>query len=42
MNASEWPYMALGSVGALISGAVQPGFAVIFSEILGVSDRHYF
>ena len=37
MNSPEWCYMLWGCVCALIGGAVQPAFAVIFAEILGVS-----
>lgn len=37
MNAPEWPYILLGSLGAIMNGGVQPAFAIIFSEILGVS-----
>ncbi|XP_015225935.1 PREDICTED: bile salt export pump [Cyprinodon variegatus] len=34
-NRPEWPYMLLGSVGAAINGAVNPVYAVLFSQILG-------
>ncbi|NWI20704.1 ABCBB protein, partial [Crypturellus soui] len=34
-NASEWPYMVLGSLGAAVNGAVSPLYALLFSEILG-------
>ena len=37
MNAPEWPYILVGTIGALANGAVQPLFAIIFAEILGVS-----
>lgn len=36
-NQSEWPYMLLGSVGAATNGAVNPVYAILFSQILGVS-----
>lgn len=36
LNATEWPYIVLGCFAALISGGIQPAFAIIFSEILGV------
>ncbi|XP_062617340.1 ATP-dependent translocase ABCB1-like isoform X1 [Saccostrea cucullata] len=36
MNAKEWPYILFGCLAALLNGGVQPSFAVIFSEILGV------
>ncbi|XP_078572123.1 ATP-dependent translocase ABCB1-like [Branchiostoma floridae x Branchiostoma japonicum] len=34
MNRSEWPYILFGVIGAFINGAIQPIFAVLFSEIL--------
>ncbi|XP_035264365.1 bile salt export pump-like [Anguilla anguilla] len=34
-NRSEWPYMLLGSIGAGINGAVNPIYAILFSQILG-------
>jgi len=37
MNASEWPMILIGSIAALTHGAVQPGFALIFGTMLGVS-----
>uniref|UniRef100_A0A8B9D157 Bile salt export pump n=1 Tax=Anser brachyrhynchus TaxID=132585 RepID=A0A8B9D157_9AVES len=38
-NASEWPYMVLGSLGAAVNGAVSPLYALLFSQILGVSNE---
>ncbi|XP_062600445.1 ATP-dependent translocase ABCB1-like isoform X1 [Saccostrea cucullata] len=35
MNAPEWPFILMGSLGAIVNGGVQPAFAIIFSEILG-------
>uniref|UniRef100_A0A8C2U9C8 Bile salt export pump n=1 Tax=Coturnix japonica TaxID=93934 RepID=A0A8C2U9C8_COTJA len=35
-NASEWPYMVIGSVGAAVNGALSPLYALLFSQILGV------
>uniref|UniRef100_X2B039 Bile salt export pump n=1 Tax=Capitella teleta TaxID=283909 RepID=X2B039_CAPTE len=35
LNAPEWYYIIGGCLGATVSGAIQPAFAVIFSEILG-------
>lgn len=35
-NKSEWPYMLLGSIGAAINGSVNPIYAILFSQILGV------
>ncbi|KAJ6660727.1 hypothetical protein lerEdw1_017353 [Lerista edwardsae] len=34
-NASEWPYMVLGSLGAAVNGAVNPLYALLFSQIIG-------
>ncbi|KAL7991659.1 hypothetical protein Chor_015915 [Crotalus horridus] len=34
-NAPEWPYMVLGSLGAAANGAVNPLYALLFSQILG-------
>lgn len=35
-NAPEWPYMLLGSIGAAVNGAMNPLYALLFSQILGV------
>uniref|UniRef100_A0AAY5K3J9 ATP-binding cassette, sub-family B (MDR/TAP), member 11a n=1 Tax=Esox lucius TaxID=8010 RepID=A0AAY5K3J9_ESOLU len=35
-NKSEWPYMLIGSIGAAINGSVNPIYAILFSQILGV------
>ncbi|XP_045698387.1 bile salt export pump isoform X2 [Phyllostomus hastatus] len=35
LNAPEWPYMLVGSVGAAANGAVTPLYAFLFSQILG-------
>ena len=37
MNASEWHLITFGCIMALLQGAVQPAFALIFGEMLGVS-----
>uniref|UniRef100_A0A8C5WRX0 Bile salt export pump n=1 Tax=Laticauda laticaudata TaxID=8630 RepID=A0A8C5WRX0_LATLA len=34
-NAPEWSYMVLGSLGAGVNGAVNPLYALLFSQILG-------
>lgn len=34
-NASEWPYMVFGSLGAAANGAVNPLYALLFSQIIG-------
>ncbi|CAJ1062228.1 ATP-binding cassette%2C sub-family B (MDR/TAP), member 4 [Xyrichtys novacula] len=35
-NLSEWPYILVGLIAAIINGALQPAFAVIFSKIITV------
>lgn len=39
LNAPEWPYMLVGSIGAAVNGAVTPLYAFLFSQILGVSEQ---
>ncbi|XP_051479964.1 bile salt export pump isoform X4 [Apus apus] len=34
-NVSEWPYLVLGSLAAAVNGAVNPLYALLFSQILG-------
>ncbi|KAM3929583.1 ATP-dependent translocase ABCB1 [Leptodactylus fuscus] len=36
LNRSEWPYFVVGIICALINGATQPAFAIIFSKIIGI------
>ena len=36
MNAPEWMFIVGGCLAAIVNGGVQPAFAVIFAEILGV------
>ncbi|KAJ6666730.1 hypothetical protein lerEdw1_020454 [Lerista edwardsae] len=36
LNKSEWPYFLVGTFSAIINGALQPAFSVIFSEIIAV------
>ncbi|ELU01162.1 hypothetical protein CAPTEDRAFT_219712 [Capitella teleta] len=36
LNAPEWYFIIGGCIGAILNGAVQPAFAVIFAEMLGV------
>lgn len=36
LNKSEWPYFVVGTICAIINGATQPAFAIIFSKIIGV------
>ncbi|KAG7227548.1 hypothetical protein INR49_005363 [Caranx melampygus] len=35
-NQPEWPYMLLGSLGAGVNGSVNPIYAILFSQILGI------
>lgn len=37
-NQPEWPYMVLGSLGAAVNGSVNPIYAILFSQILGVTN----
>ncbi len=41
LNAPEWYFVVGGCVSALFTGALQPCFAIIFSEIMGVSIHGY-
>ncbi|XP_032093915.1 ATP-dependent translocase ABCB1 isoform X1 [Thamnophis elegans] len=36
LNISEWPYFLVGTFAALVNGALQPAFSIIFSEIIGI------
>ncbi|NWX46594.1 MDR1 protein, partial [Steatornis caripensis] len=36
LNKTEWPYFVAGTLCAIINGALQPAFSVIFSEIIGI------
>uniref|UniRef100_A0A668RJ05 ATP-binding cassette sub-family B member 5 n=1 Tax=Oreochromis aureus TaxID=47969 RepID=A0A668RJ05_OREAU len=36
LNTSELPYILLGTLCAIVNGAIQPAFAVIFSKIINV------
>ncbi|XP_071324542.1 ATP-dependent translocase ABCB1 [Trachinotus anak] len=36
LNTSEWPYIVVGTICAIINGVMQPLFAVIFSKIITV------
>ncbi|KAJ1100830.1 hypothetical protein NDU88_005905 [Pleurodeles waltl] len=36
LNKAEWPYFVVGTICAIINGATQPAFAIIFSKIIGV------
>ncbi|XP_015708893.1 ATP-dependent translocase ABCB1-like isoform X4 [Coturnix japonica] len=36
LNKKEWPYFVAGTFCAIVNGALQPAFSVIFSEIIGI------
>ncbi|XP_041844872.1 ATP-binding cassette, sub-family B (MDR/TAP), member 4 [Melanotaenia boesemani] len=36
LNISEWPYVLVGTICAIMNGAVQPLFAILFSKIITV------
>ncbi|XP_025895226.1 phosphatidylcholine translocator ABCB4-like isoform X1 [Nothoprocta perdicaria] len=36
LNKTEWPYFVAGTTCAIINGALQPAFSIIFSEIIGI------
>ncbi|XP_040901258.1 ATP-binding cassette, sub-family B (MDR/TAP), member 4 [Toxotes jaculatrix] len=36
LNVTEWPYIVVGTICAIINGVMQPLFAVIFSKIITV------
>ncbi|KAL7976562.1 hypothetical protein Chor_008511 [Crotalus horridus] len=36
LNLSEWPFFLLGTFAALVNGALQPAFAIIFSEVIAI------
>lgn len=38
LNLSEWPHLLVGTISAVLSGTLQPSFAVIFSKTIGVSS----
>uniref|UniRef100_A0A674I817 ATP-binding cassette sub-family B member 5 n=1 Tax=Terrapene triunguis TaxID=2587831 RepID=A0A674I817_9SAUR len=38
LNKSEWPFIALGTLAAVISGACHPIFSIIFAKIITVND----
>ncbi|KAK2157052.1 hypothetical protein NP493_1916g00011 [Ridgeia piscesae] len=37
LSTEEWPYLLFGLLATAVAGCTQVSFAVIFSEILGVS-----
>ncbi|XP_041039616.1 ATP-dependent translocase ABCB1-like [Carcharodon carcharias] len=36
LNKSEWPYISLGILGAIINGAIHPTFCIIFAKIISI------
>ncbi|XP_068942330.1 ATP-dependent translocase ABCB1 [Petaurus breviceps papuanus] len=41
MNKTEWPYFLVGTFCAIINGALQPSFSIIFSRIIGVFTEYH-
>ncbi|XP_019945327.2 bile salt export pump [Paralichthys olivaceus] len=39
-NQPEWPYLLLGSLGAVINGSVNPIYSILFSQIIGTFAIH--
>ncbi|XP_052577069.1 multidrug resistance protein 2 isoform X4 [Peromyscus californicus insignis] len=39
LNITEWPYLVIGVLCAVVNGCMQPAFSVIFSRIIGVFTR---
>lgn len=35
-NTSEWPYILVGTICAMINGAMQPVFSIVFTKIVMV------
>ncbi|CAO2617616.1 Multidrug resistance protein 2 [Lemmus lemmus] len=40
LNITEWPYLVVGVFCAVMSGCMQPVFAIVFSRIIGVFTRN--
>lgn len=40
LNIPEWPYIFVGTFCAMINGAMQPVFAILFSKIITVGSPH--
>uniref|UniRef100_A0A8D0GR74 ATP-binding cassette sub-family B member 5 n=1 Tax=Sphenodon punctatus TaxID=8508 RepID=A0A8D0GR74_SPHPU len=38
LNKSEWPFIALGTLAAIINGAAHPTYSIIFGKIIAVSE----
>lgn len=39
LNKTEWPYFVVGTLCAIINGALQPIFSVIIADVIGVSIK---
>uniref|UniRef100_A0A8B9V3A5 Uncharacterized protein n=1 Tax=Anas zonorhyncha TaxID=75864 RepID=A0A8B9V3A5_9AVES len=39
LNKTEWPYFVVGTLCAIINGALQPVFSVIIADVIGVSIK---
>ncbi|KFQ63780.1 Multidrug resistance protein 1, partial [Pelecanus crispus] len=40
LNKTEWPYFVAGTFCAIVNGALQPAFSIIFSEIIGIFSEN--
>jgi len=40
LNASEWPFIFLGCLFAVIHGGAQPLFGIVFGGFIGVSSNN--
>ena len=46
LNKPEWYFILFGCIGALVTGAIQPVFSIVFSKLVSVSkiiysNKHY-
>nr|XP_021504021.1 multidrug resistance protein 1B isoform X1 [Meriones unguiculatus] len=39
LNITEWPYLIVGALCAVVNGCMQPVFSIVFSRIVGVFAR---
>lgn len=37
LNQTEWPYFVVGTICAIVNGALQPAISIILSEMIAVS-----
>ena len=40
LNKTEWPYFVVGTVCAIVNGALQPAISIILSEMIAVSVKN--